>query len=274
VRKLRGHPSLPGTHRFQIDRTGITVFPRLEALVVEPLQQSSTDRAAFDLAGLDSMLNGGLNPGTLTLLMGMPGTGKTTVGLQFLLAGIAAGEAGLLVTMHETADQLLNKASAFFGEQLHDAVDGGQLHILRRAAVELDVDELATSMREMIMTRSVRRLVFDGVDLLQRVLAQESRDQDFFAAIAELCRGRQVTSIFVLELPWLGGNEFDAMLAPFVVLGENIVVLRQVEHRNQLRRTISVVKMRFSDHDRTTRELLIRETGLEVAATIVGVKQR
>ncbi|HTL49668.1 MAG TPA: ATPase domain-containing protein [Steroidobacteraceae bacterium] len=62
--------------------------------------------AATGVAGLDTILNGGLARGRTFLLEGSPGTGKTTIALQYLMAGAALGELGLCVTMSETADEL------------------------------------------------------------------------------------------------------------------------------------------------------------------------
>ncbi|HEX6048998.1 MAG TPA: ATPase domain-containing protein, partial [Gemmatimonadaceae bacterium] len=63
-------------------------------------------RASLGIPGLDQILNGGLPRDHLYLIDGDPGTGKTTLALQFLLHGTAAGERGLYVTLSETADEL------------------------------------------------------------------------------------------------------------------------------------------------------------------------
>lgn len=71
-----------------------------------------TEQASLGVAGLDDILNGGLTKGCLFLLEGTPGTGKTTLGLQFLLAGREAGERALYVTMSETEGELRNTAAS------------------------------------------------------------------------------------------------------------------------------------------------------------------
>src|SRR5688572_25804209 len=70
------------------------------------------DRPATGIAGLDDVLNGGLARGRSFLLEGSPGTGKTTIALQFLLTGAAAGERGLYVTMSETENELRASAAS------------------------------------------------------------------------------------------------------------------------------------------------------------------
>jgi circadian clock protein KaiC len=74
------------------------------------LVSQPVDQAATGIVGLDDVLAGGLARGRLFLLEGSPGTGKTTIALQFLLTGAAAGERGLYITLSETEHEL--RASA------------------------------------------------------------------------------------------------------------------------------------------------------------------
>src|SRR5262245_16670865 len=72
----------------------------------------SLPRAATGVAGLDSVLDGGLARNRLHLVEGSPGAGKTTMALQFLLAGAAAGELGLYVSLAETEQELGDGAAS------------------------------------------------------------------------------------------------------------------------------------------------------------------
>src|SRR4029079_18810721 len=92
---------------------------RLDCASVIPMTEKSTDsatppagsdaidaRASTGVEGLDAILGGGLTRNRLYLLEGTPGTGKTTFGLRFLMAGAERGERGLYITLSETADEL------------------------------------------------------------------------------------------------------------------------------------------------------------------------
>ena len=70
------------------------------------------DKAASGIVGLDDVLGGGFKRGCLFLLEGMPGTGKTTIALRFLLEGARAGEHTLYITLSETRDELLSGAAS------------------------------------------------------------------------------------------------------------------------------------------------------------------
>ena len=271
VRKLRGQAPLPGLHRYHIDSGGITVFPRIEAVDTPSLPAPEPGRAAFGLAPLDAMLMGGLTTATTTLLCGSPGTGKTLLGLHYLLAGIAAGEEALLVTVHESEEQLRDKARAF-GLDFEAALQSGRLRLLRRPPAELDVDELADVIRRDVLDRPVRRMVFDGVSPLQYALDREDRSQDYLAAMVELLRVRQVTSVFLLDVAQLLSSALDFSNMPFFVLSSNTLLLRHVEYRSRLHRIISVVKTRFSEHDPTLREFTIGADGITIGEPLVDVE--
>ena len=77
------------------------------ALMNDHISANVTGRISTGISGLDDILGGGLTPQRVYLVEGSPGAGKTTLGLQFLLDGLARGEAGLYVTLSETADELV-----------------------------------------------------------------------------------------------------------------------------------------------------------------------
>src|SRR5580765_2977587 len=70
------------------------------------------DKANLGVDGLDDITVGGLARGRLFLLEGSPGTGKTTIATQFLMAGAAAGERALYITLSETEDELRSGATS------------------------------------------------------------------------------------------------------------------------------------------------------------------
>ena len=75
-------------------------------------RRAKTRLAHTDIVGLDDILTGGLARGRTFLLEGNPGTGKTTIAVQFLMAGAAAGERGLYITLSETDDELRSGAAS------------------------------------------------------------------------------------------------------------------------------------------------------------------
>ena len=86
-----------------------------------------TEKADFGIEGLDDITVGGLARGRLFLLEGSPGTGKTTIATQFLMAGTAQGERALYITLSETEDEFRNGAQSH-GWSL-DGIDLSLIHI-------------------------------------------------------------------------------------------------------------------------------------------------
>src|ERR1700682_3495308 len=87
-------------------------------------------RVASGIAGLDEMLGGGFPAGHVLLVTGLPGTGKTCLGLQFLVGGLAAGEKAVFLSLEEDAPALLQSARQF-GWPVDAAVKDGLLQIIR-----------------------------------------------------------------------------------------------------------------------------------------------
>jgi circadian clock protein KaiC len=261
VLKRRGAAPLPGLHAVTIGLEGITCYPQLESSL--PADGASFDpaaRATFDLAELDAMLGGGLTRQTTTLLAGNQGTGKTLLGLQFLAAGAVRGEPGVFLGLRESVAQLRAKAQAH-GIALAGAVEQGTIRLLAHPPVTLDPDILAWQVRDALAASGARRLVIDSVAEMEAAVAP-ARVHDYLAAIVTLLRASGVTAILTRETFGTFGETPTFVDEPAAVLTENVIFLRQVQTRGELRRVLAVVRMRFSDHDRTIREFTITEHGL------------
>ena len=231
-------------------------------------------RAPLGLPELDTLLGGGLTRNSRTLVVGRIGTGKTLLALHFALDGLRAGEPTVFLGFRESPQQLLQKADLFaLGAELRAALaPGGGLTLLRLPPVELNPDVLATRLLAAIDGMGARRLVVDSVAEIERaVLAtgDPQRLDDYLAALSEVLRGREVTSLFTKELRQTIAADIDFAEEPLAVFTENIVLLRQVAHRGRLRRVLAVLKMSFSDHDNTLREFVIGPpAGIRVLAPI------
>lgn len=276
VIKMRGAPLVPGLHGLVIGQEGLVVIPRLESRVglrehlPQPdaltgtiwkearatLAAGATARAAFGLPGLDDLLEGGLTRDTSTLLMGHLGAGKTLLGLQFAVAGAQAGEPTVFLGFRETYEQLAFKVLPFsLGQHLEQALaPTGSLQLVRWPPVELHADVVADHLLALLDEVGARRLVVDSIAELERAAAESAdptRVESFLAALVESLRQRRLTTLFIREVSQDMELKLDLAEEPVAVLAENILLLRQVEHQGQLRRALSVAKMRFSAYDAT-----------------------
>jgi circadian clock protein KaiC len=140
-------------------------------------------KAATGVEGLDDILAGGLHRGRVYLIEGSPGTGKTTVATQFLLAGAAAGERGLYITLSETEDEL-RESAASHGWRLDDPLsvyelippesllDEEQQQSLLYSS-DLELGETTKRIFEVIEQHKPQRIVLDSLSEI-RLLAQSS----------------------------------------------------------------------------------------------------
>ncbi len=141
---------------------------------------TTADRASTGVDGLDQILGGGLTPSRMYLFEGTPGTGKTTFALRFLMAGRAAGESGLYITLSETADELRSVVDShgwsLDGIEVHELGDeltgdpSAEQSILHPSEIELG--ETIGAVKRHIEARNPMRVVFDSLSEM-RLLAQD-----------------------------------------------------------------------------------------------------
>src|SRR6201994_2708776 len=143
----------------------------------------SLPRAATGIVGLDDILSGGLARNRLHLLEGSPGTGKTTIALQFLMAGAAQGEAGIYVSLAETEHELRDGARSH-GWEIDDRIEIVELvppegavapeqHQSLLYSSDRELGETIQRLFEAIERLKPKRVVVDSLSEI-RLLAQSS----------------------------------------------------------------------------------------------------
>jgi circadian clock protein KaiC len=272
VAKHRGSDALPGRHPFEIDRRGIVVHPRREALPVRPVPAHDrlAGKCAFGIAGLDAMLEGGVPVGSVTALIGAPGSGKTLLGLHLLAEGLKRGEPAVYFGLFETPSRLLAKAAGV-GLALAPYVDDGSLRIVWRPPTEQGLDGLAEELLETTLAVGAARVFVDGVDGLLQAAARPERFPAWFAALTNELRAGGATSAVTVETD-LGGTSYSAAPTSVSATVENIVLSRYVEVRSQLHRLLSIAKVRESGYDPSVREFRIGADGVTVAASFASAE--
>jgi circadian clock protein KaiC len=263
VRKFRGSSYLLGVHSFQIADDGMTVFPRIETLSSSlPVDNGESQRLSTGIPRLDQMLGGGLPCHSVTMLLGPSGTGKTTVGMQFL-AESSAAEPGLLVGFYEAPPRIRTRACAVV-PRLIQALESGHAQMLWIPPDDHLIDSLADSILDAVRHRNVRRLVIDGLGGFQK--AVRSRPiEGFFSAFTYQLRAHKVTTVCTAEVPEIIGPIMTAPLRGLSDATENHIVLRFVEVGASLYRLISILKVRDSNFDSTLREFSITRSGVDIA---------
>ena len=262
VRKFRGSDHLRGRHAMRISADGITVWPRIEALplpgdlrVRKPHEKLSTG-----VAGLDSMLHGGLPSGSSTVVLGPTGAGKTCLGLQFLSC-CSADEPGLMLSFYETPPQLLSR-SASVAPHLRALVADGLVTFLWQGPSEDLIDRVAGELLERVRSFGIRRVVIDGLLGFEDMTVQPERIVLFYRALTSQMREMGVTTLCTAEVPELVGPVSRPPLSRLTPIAENLLMMRNVEQHGALERVFSVMKLRDSSFDSRLRSFRIEAGGI------------
>lgn len=266
VIKLRGSAYLRGRHAFKISNDGVTVYPRIEALLARPSRDDAglIKQVPSGTAELDRMMGGGLPASSTTMIVGPPGSGKTTLGLHFLTQCTDA-EPGLLFGFYETPARIRAKADQVC-KPLGALLDAGIVKMMWHPPTDGLLDEYGEQLLQAVHDHGIRRLVIDGLGALSRV-AEPGRIGHFLTALINEMRVLGVPAIFTLEAPNTSGPTITCAIGDLSGLAENIILIRFVEARARLHRLISILKVRDSDFDPSLHEFILSSNGLAIMPT-------
>jgi len=261
VYKLRGSSYREGFHAFDITSAGVQVYPRLVSPGQAAAYERDVSRATSGVPGLDAMLTGGFWTGSATLLAGPTGSGKTTMGIQFMAEGLRRGERCLLVNFQENPTQLGHQL-----EQIGGKLDGearGRLELLYYSAVELSIDRIVVSIFQALRRTSIRRVVIDAVGDLAIAAGDPTRMHNYLYALVQHFAKMGVSSLLMLETD-PPDIERDMTHGRMSHMADNIVFLNIREHAGLVGRSLRIAKARGLAHDLQSRPLQIDAQGLRI----------
>lgn len=227
-------------------------------------------RVSTGVAGLDDMLCGGLLPGSLVLVRGAPGTGKTSLGLQFLVHGATRdGDTGLMVTFEEFPSSLYRDAVSL-GWDLKALEEQGRLHMLFTSPevflAGLEVPE--SPLNRLLLEGNVSRLVLDAITHFNRLTHSVHALRHIYTRVANGLRREGVTTLLLGEEAPGETARADRGGLSFIV--DTILLLRYVEVESAIQRAMVILKMRGSDHSKEIRRFEIRSGGVVVGEAFEG----
>ncbi|HEX8456951.1 MAG TPA: ATPase domain-containing protein, partial [Pyrinomonadaceae bacterium] len=145
--KLRGSTYRGGFHDFRIERGGVVVYPRLVAS--EHAREFKREMITSGVAQLDTLLGGGLDRGTSTLVLGPAGSGKSSIAAQFAAAAGERGEHAASFIFDEGANTYLSRAAGL-GREMRKQVEAGQMTLQQIDPAELSPGEFAHRVRHAV----------------------------------------------------------------------------------------------------------------------------
>jgi circadian clock protein KaiC len=271
IMKMRGRATMSGLHTLRIARDGIEVFPR----VPRPFQQKRRlevdhRRLSVGVPEVDEMLGGGIPEGDSMLVAGPTGSGKTLLSTSFINEGFRQGEPGVIVVFEEHPSAYLDRARRL-GFELEEMIHQDKLSVIYLRPLDLSVDETLEAIREAVEAVDAQRVVIDSLSGFELALAPTFRE-DFRESMYRLVGS--LTGVGVTVLLTVEVAEFlnELHLSPDVVsfLTDDIILLRYAEIDSQLKRMMTVIKMRRSAHSKDIRSYEITSTGLVLGETLKG----
>jgi circadian clock protein KaiC len=265
LRKTRGSGAISGLHEFQITSQGLVAYPRLEAVLGSRSNSDDLieEKIPSGLPDLDAMIGGGLQRVSATLVIGPSGTGKTSLGLNFLSC-CTPEEPGLLFGFYETEVRMCRKAETL-GLDLRDQLQSGAVRMVWQPTTEQFMDLLAYRLLDAVRQGGYRRVLIDSLGAMARASAEQTRRVEFFTALINELRAMGVTVMATWEIRDIFDTNAHTPAMELSSLFDNILMVRFVEVRSELRRVFTVLKIRDSGFDASLRELLITSNGIRLA---------
>lgn len=266
ILKFRGATHHKGEYPFTIDsEDGVTIIP-LSA--IELKQRSSVVRVSSGVPELDKMCAGGMYRDSIILVSGATGTGKTLMVSQYIKAAIEAGERALLFGAEESREQLARNAASW-GVDFEKAERDGLLRIICRYPEVMGLEDHLLQINRDIRAFNPQRVAIDSMSAFERVSTPKSF-REFVIALTSTIKHLEVTGLFTNTTSMLAGGE-SITETHISTITDTIILLRYVELHGEMRRGLTVLKMRGTSHDKGIREYMIDNQGLHVQAPFRGV---
>jgi circadian clock protein KaiC len=267
VTKARGTNFRAGRHSLRLTAKGMEVFPRL--IPAAHAQQFVAQAIPSGVPELDELLNGGLERGTVTILTGPSGVGKTTLGLAFMKEAAGRGERSVVYTFEEEVEVMLHRCDAI-NIPARTMIERGTLSVVKIEPLQYTPDEFATVVRKDVEEQKTRVIMIDSVAGYSLSL----RGEDLVAhlhALSKYLQNMGVATFLVTEVAEVMGN-FRVTDVGVSYLADNVVFLRYLEMRGEMRKAIGVLKKRMSNFEKTLREFEITRYGLKVGRPLTELR--
>lgn len=260
VVKYRGVAFRGGFHDYVIRRGGLEVFPRLVAS--EHSAPRINEQMQSRIAELDALLGGGIERGTSTLIVGAPGSGKSSLAAHFVAAAAERGENAAMFIFDEGMHTLISR-SAGLGIDLKRHVDSGRVLLQQVDPADLSPGEFTHAIRREVETRQVSVVVIDSLNGFLNAMPNEHYLTIHLHELLTYLGQRSVATLLIGAHRGLIGSQMTAPVDASY-LADAVILMRYFESRGEVRQAISIMKKRGGAHERSIREFRMNDGRLSV----------
>ncbi|MBE2269378.1 MAG: circadian clock protein KaiC [Anaerolinea sp.] len=266
ILKFRGTSHQKGEFPFTIVPTqGIVTLP-LSAI---PLEQHSSDlRITSGNHELDDMCGGGFFRDSIILVSGATGTGKTLLVTTFMAGGANSGERCLLFAFEESREQLFRNTKGW-GIDFALLEQQGLLKVICVYPEVRGLEDHLIEMQREIAEFKPNRVAVDSLSALERV-SNARGFREFVIGLTSFIKHQEIAGLFTSTTPTLMGGT-SVTEGHISTITDSIILLRYVELYGEMRRGITVLKMRGSMHEKDIREFVIDMAGMSIGKRIRNV---
>ncbi|UMZ74320.1 ATPase domain-containing protein [Natranaerofaba carboxydovora] len=272
VVKFRGSDFQYGSHSFRLKGDGMIIFPKLDPR--ESVKDFTFETISSGIPELDELLGGGVEKGTTTLISGPTGVGKTTLGTQFLKEASGRGECSVIYTFEENQESLINRCEAI-NIPIRKMIEKEKLFIDKINPLDYTPDEFSYLVRNRVEGTGADIVMLDGISgYLVSFGADEGGDKKMLRHLHSLSaylKNMGVTLILTNEVHNITG---DLKVSEYGIshIADNIIFLRYLEIKGELRKAIGILKKRMGDFEKNLRELDITKYGLKVGTPLSKIQ--
>ncbi|MBX3065517.1 MAG: recombinase RecA [Anaerolineae bacterium] len=266
VTKFRGSDFRSGNHSMRLSGVGMKVFPRI---LPGESHHFVRETISSGVPEVDQLLHGGLERGTISIISGPTGVGKTTLGIQFMKEAASRGEQSVIYIFEEIKDTLLDRSESI-SLPVRDMIERGTLKVVQIEPLLYTPDEFAQIVRDDVEKYNSKIVMIDSIAGYRLSL----RGEDLIPHLHALSKYLQNMGVAVLLI-----NEIDQITGDFRAtengvsyIADNLIFLRYIELLGELRRAIGVLKKRLSGFEPFLREFRITSAGITVGEPLTHLR--
>lgn len=268
ISKFRGSDFISGEHSLRITKNGILVYPQLQP-TIELSAAFTSEVISSGIPELDEMILGGIERGTITMISGPTGVGKTALGMQFMKEAAGRGERSIVYSFEEWTDKLLSRSKSI-NIPVGDMVKRGTLSVVQVEPLHFGPDEFADMVRKDIDENGASIVMIDSISSYALSIRGDNLIRHLHT-LGKFLQSKNVAVILINAVEDIIGS-YRATDISASYMADTIILLRYLELEGELRRAVGVLKKRHSDFQKSLREFEITKYGLKVGKPLTELR--